>query len=120
MLKVFDSNILIPKDKIIVVGGKEFTINFIPMSISIRVYEIMGRVNENIPALESIELMVNIVTDILKINDPTVDAKWIMDNLDIRQLNPLFFEMCNIMSSLGEENGKKQELPQAKLRQKYT
>lgn len=109
MLKVFDADILVPKDRVIVVGGREFNVKFIPMSTTIKIYSVIGDANQTIAPEQSIITMVDIVYDVLKHADPSVTKDWIMDNVDIRQLNPLFFELCAIMNDLGEKqpSGKK-------------
>jgi len=106
MIKVFDADILIPKDRSVVVGGKEFKINFIPMAISIKIYSIMGNPKSDIAPVDSILSMVEVITDVLQVSDKTVTKEWVMNNVDIRQLNPMFFEICNIMASLGEPEKK--------------
>lgn len=95
-VKIFDADILVPELQEIKVGGRVFKIGKIPMRISIKIYESMSKKdNSNIESLTS---MASVITDVLKLDDNKMTKDWVIDNVDIRQVAPLFTEICEMMS----------------------
>lgn len=99
-IKVFDADVLVPENEEIHVGGRVFSIGKIPMRISIKIYENMAK--KDMSTGDTIKNMSSVVTSVLQLADPKLKEDWVLENVDVRQLSPLFTEICEMMSRVNE------------------
>lgn len=101
-VKVFDADVLVPQSQDIKVGGKVFSIGKIPMRISIKIYENMSK-QKGAEDFAIVENMADVVYSVLKLSDPKLTKDWVLDNIDMRSLAPLFSEICELMNRVAEK-----------------
>ena len=101
-MKIFDADILVPEDQEIKAGGRIFTIGKIPMRICIKIYQSMAK-QKDAENFDIVMNMADVVCDIFRLSDPTMTKDWVLDNVDIRSLAPMFTEIVEMMNRVAEK-----------------
>jgi transglutaminase/protease-like cytokinesis protein 3 len=103
-MKVFDANTVLPEPLIIKIGKKEIKIDQISMRTALRVNEASSK--KGMTDVEAINIMLDIVSDILVGADSEITREYLLDNMDTRQLAPIYTAVLQQMSSLAEPEKK--------------
>ena len=100
-MKVFDANTVLPEPLTITVGKKKIEIGLINMRTSLKIYKAMNEGKKS--DYDTMLMMTEIVSDVLSGADTEITKDYLLDNLDTRQLAPIFKEIMEHMSSLADE-----------------
>lgn len=111
--------------EVIILGGVEMDISFIPCGVSIPLLKAYDEYvkhltehgssiikNDLEKAKENADLVIKVVTIFTKFKDPKLHEEWILNNCDMKQIGFLMTKLINtIMSSISsnEDDNKKKE-----------
>ena len=93
-MKVLDLDLFVPEPKDIKLGGKTFDITFIPFGIEIQLLTMIPQLNiieanDNLP-IEDAEKMIDLIYQVLKISDETLEKSWVVKRITTSRFNQIF------------------------------
>lgn len=104
--EILDLDKLIEGKRIVKLAGKEIDVTKIPSKVTLKLIDSYEGLNENNP--ETMELVLDIVMDIIKAQNPEVTKEWLIDNTDITQLIALIeFILLPIQDRVEKTGGQK-------------